>query len=136
MSVVSNIVFANGVYDIACAFSILFPCLHDYIPLSSALAKLHSDCFRERSFKKSRTAQCILAYWILTYGVVRTFIHLNDKEKPYVNMLVAATYFIESYAFGCIEELESWADQRKSYLVSLASTVLGFAALFNGLVEE
>lgn len=76
-------VFVNGVYDLACAVGILcWPgCL---------AGQLHVGMFKGDPVDMHRR---MLAYWIVTYGVMRLF-----AQRPC--MLAAATYAMEGAALA------------------------------------
>ena len=68
----------NGLYDIACALSILGVINSPY------LRSFHLNLFKEEPTEESKR---FIGYWILTYGVIRFF--SNDHG------IIRLTYFIE-----------------------------------------
>ena len=70
----------NGIYDILCATCIL------YFP-ENILASLHTHMF----FHTDALHKRLLAYWILMYGIIRTF----SREKS----MICTTYVLESVAY-------------------------------------
>lgn len=75
----------NGIYDLACACSILvFP-----VPV---LSSLHTGMFTETSPVTRR----LLAYWILTYGSSRLAVGMTSGSC----LVAALTYFAEAFCFA------------------------------------
>jgi len=80
----------NGIYDVACACSILFfP-----VPL---LSSLHSDMFADDEHRTHPVVRRLLAYWILTYGSVRLAVGMQSEGSILVASL---TYFAEAFCFA------------------------------------
>lgn len=76
------IVKLNGIYDIACAFAILYT-------KNTYLDTLHSCMFLPGEMNPM--ALRYMAYWIFTYGCIR--LYSNDKQ------LIAVSYLLEAVVF-------------------------------------
>lgn len=77
------LLFANGLYDVFCALSI--------VSLDNVASRLHVEMFTEPEDVPHR----ILAYWIFTYGLIRLYSGLFGEFA-----LGALTYLIEA---SCLE---------------------------------
>ena len=85
---ISVVLFANGVFDIACGCTVLFQCVR---PLST----LHKNVIEDKQPEKlTSLGRKILAYWLLTYGGVRLLAGVSSHKTA--NTLASWTYFIES----------------------------------------
>ena len=82
------VVFVNGVYDVLCFLGIMLS-----LPL---IGSLHTGVFKPEEL--SPLLRRILAYWILTYGVIRILPVSGDEC---ITAAAALTYFIETFAFEC-----------------------------------
>lgn len=82
---ISVLLIANGLYDIVCAVSIL-----GSLPVFSAI---HASLFQEPLVPVMAR---LLAYWILTYGVIRLYCGLVSGNK----VLAIVSYVIEAL---CLE---------------------------------
>ena len=91
MKLLDNILIINGIYDVACALSILFP--NDTMPLY----RLHLDMFHVE-MRSSPLFQRMLAYQILLCGIIRLMAGIQHEKGLY--MLAIGSYLIE---FGWIE---------------------------------
>jgi len=80
----NNIVKINGIYDIACALSIL------RVINVPPLANLHVGMLKPH-IDQSVLFKRFFAYWIFTYGIVRVFGG---------GQLVTYSYFIEAICFA------------------------------------
>lgn len=85
------VVGLNGVYDIACSISIIAPC-------NNMLSVLHVQIFQDNV----STAGCLLwhrimAYWVLTYGMVRLASAVYCHRV--LHALSAGTYLVEAMAY-------------------------------------
>ena len=84
--IITYFIFINGIYDILCAFSILISNLIE-IPLFN---NIHLNMIKNKSVEL--LTEKYLAYWILTYGVMRLYIYdLN---------IVFMSYIIEAICFS------------------------------------
>lgn len=108
MTVLQNIVYANGIYDIICAISILAP--YD-VPIFSTI---HTNMFINKSFNKS-----CLAYWIFTYG----FMRLYSMETAFYSYIIEALFFT-------LELHNNNVHVDKSLFVILSSLFLAYWILF------
>ena len=83
--IITYFIFINGIYDILCAFSILISTSIE-IPLFN---NIHLNMIKNKSVEL--LTKKYLAYWILTYGVMRLYIYdLN---------IIIMSYFIEAVCF-------------------------------------
>lgn len=117
-SVLDYVVFMNGVYDILCAFGILF---QPNILVFSKFAKLHPTMFSDEAYQKHPILRRILAYWILTYGLIRIAIIRHDIA---IDVLVATTYLLEASAFAFEDIAHSTTQRYKVAWVSLTSAFM------------
>ena len=74
----------NGVYDVVCAFSIL------WLP-ASRLGRLHLHVFKET---ETPAANRIFAYWVLTYGL--DLIIAGAYTSPATDAIAVLSYLMES----------------------------------------
>jgi len=102
------ILIINGIYDIICGISILF--------FNNIFSKLHTSLFIE---DLSDINKRFLAYWILTYGIVRLYIGWYDE----LIFIGSITYILEA-VFLEYELLNNNMDIIKTHLVSLFSILL------------
>jgi hypothetical protein len=91
MKIVDTLLVINGIYDIICALSILFP--SNKLPFY----KFHLDMFHVE-LRSSPLFQRMMAYLILVCGIVRLMAGIQQEKGLY--MLAIGTYVIE---FGWIE---------------------------------
>jgi hypothetical protein len=101
-------IIGNGIYDIICAICIL------YFP-DTPLARLHPDIFTASDELNKR----LLAYWIFTYGIIRTF----SSEK----MITCATYLIESFVYLQELHIHYSTDAEKSIFVYVSCILIAYA---------
>jgi len=113
----SLIIFANGIYDIICAFSIanIIP-----PPLIFTLAsRLHLSMF------KSPPNKMLLATWILINGIIRS---VQYYYQSYISIrIVQLSYFVEAGVFT-VELLQNNVIPEKAIFVITSSLLLGFFA--------
>jgi hypothetical protein len=146
--VLETAVFFNGVFDVLCAAAIL---ALPKKPLGELLPKLHLSVFActEEDVEDAAMAECeyvpasvclrrrIVAYWILTYGIVRTLaaicMVLNENEKGQLLLLVAATYFVEGISFALEDLLFMSTIRKKSSWIYASSFALGIWTMLEGL---
>ena len=91
---ISIIFVLNGLYDITCACSILW--LYR-LPGFSFLSNLHATMFENDEHINHTVIRRLLAYWLLTYGMVRTAAGLHSDYV--LNTVGALTYVIEAFCF-------------------------------------
>jgi hypothetical protein len=100
------ILLANGLYDLACALSILWGpsggALH-------ALSHLHLGMYRDA--QEAPVFRRMLAYWIFTYGGVRVACGLHANVR-----VGCLTYFLEALCL-CYEHLA--ADTLRTHSVAV-----------------
>jgi hypothetical protein len=84
---INSVVCANGVYDIVCAIAIMF------FP-DTSIGRLHVDVFVAPMDAITRR---ILAYWVLTYGVIRMAAVLHHQT---VDRVIVTTYLLEAVVFA------------------------------------
>ena len=126
-----EIIFLNGVYDLACAASHL-------LNKKNALTKLHGDLFfKDEPNIPQDLQQRLLAYWILTYGIVRlaAIAPLYSRVAQSWECMVASNYFVEAVAYALEGFVYRTVDRKKAAFVSATSSVLGMASLYLVLGE-
>lgn len=88
---VQTLVGVNGLYDITCSLLILMSC-------RNIMSSLHIRIFTDDICAVGDLLwHRILAYWILTYGIVRLSSCLC--HHPALDVLSAATYVVEALAY-------------------------------------
>jgi hypothetical protein len=102
------VVFVNGVYDVVCFLGIMLA-----LPV---FGSLHIGVFKPNEL--SPLAERILAYWILTYGVIRVLVASGDEC---ITGAAALSYFIETFAFECENFTHGSVIRYKVHAMSLAS---------------
>lgn len=134
-----QIVFINGVCDMACAASHL-------LGSQNFLTSMHVDMFDRRGnggelASAAGLQQRMLAYWIFTYGVVRCMVVAAFSSKkggaaaagivgsPEVLLVVASSYLVEGLAYGLEGFVYRTADVRKVAWLAGTSFTLGLALL-------
>jgi hypothetical protein len=110
MNLLHSVVFFNGLYDIACGVNILFA-EHTF------LAQLHPTIFK-KSYHDNDLVKRLIAYWILTYGIIRLSI-------IYHNPIVSLSYFIEAYAIAFEHFVYHTTVTHKALWTSSVSAILG-----------
>ena len=91
LSMVSSFVLCNGIYDVLCAWAIVFG-----KPLF--LSDIHISMFHNKEILANcLTMKHMMAYWILTYGIVRICGSFGGVESKSMCIL---SYIIEA---GCFE---------------------------------
>ena len=90
-NVILAVVFVNGVYDIFCFLGIMW--LHELPGFST----FHTGIFKEDEL--TPLTKRILAFWILTYGVIRVMAGAFGHENHVIYSAAALTYFIEVFAY-------------------------------------
>jgi len=104
--IINIILITNGVYDIACAASILW--LND-LPLFSTLAKLHPTMFNSLQHSEHPVIKRLLSYSL--------------------DVATAMTYFIEAFCFEYESRVGQTMDSSKVAFVSIVSTIMGILFL-------
>lgn len=122
--IINIILITNGVYDIACAASILW--LND-LPLFSTLAKLHPTMFASLQHSEHPVIKRLLSYWLITYGMVRTMAGFHRDNA--LDVATAMTYFIEAFCFEYESRVGQTMDSSKVAFVSIVSTIMGILFL-------
>lgn len=111
MNLFKLFIFINGIYDLLCAFAILF------FP-NTIIGNIHPLIFNKDCQLKNR----ILAYWLITYGSIRCFIIYENKN---INLLIALSYFIEAYAYIYEYIYYKTTIKYKVIWISLSSLIIG-----------
>jgi hypothetical protein len=110
------VLLLNGTYDVACAVSLLW--LGGVCGFRT-LSQLHAsmwDCLDSLSRR-------LLAYWILTYGVVRLV--AGSRSDGAHDGLAALTYWMEGLCFEHEIRVDSCVKLWKMRFTSLCSAALG-----------
>jgi hypothetical protein len=116
---INKLIFLNGIYDILCGFSIL-----KLIDIS-LLSKLHLNMFIN---KFSDQEKRLLAYWIITYGLIRLFGSLNYFIL--VKFLVSITYIIEAVVMYNECFIHKTIDKNDSIIIIIISIIMGLLILY------
>lgn len=116
----------NGIYDILCAFSILY---FSNIPILNFFSSLHLNMFQNYKYKDELAINRILAYWILTYGIVRFIAGINNNNQT-LQFIAALTYIIEALCFKheCI--VNKTMNCYKINFVSILSLTIGLFIIY------
>jgi hypothetical protein len=112
------ILIVNGLYDLTCACSILWL---GHLPGFSVLSNLHAGMFEEHV--SHPVIRRLLAYWLLTYGMVRTMAGLYGDHV--LSVVGALTYFIEAFSFEYESRVGETMVRSKVTFVSVTSLFLG-----------
>lgn len=112
MTILSNIILWNGIYDVLCAISILH-IIHIPVIDNLHISMLHTN---ERNNPLMRR---FMAYWIFTYGIIRIYSGYNNNE------FAASSYYIEAIVISneCFIQRTMVLD--KSVFVITSSLFLG-----------
>lgn len=114
---INNILFYNGIYDIICAFSIL------YYNKNNIFSNIHINIFKLEEEKNNPLVRRLLAYWILTYGMIRLFSSFYNNKDIYI--ISALTYFIEAFCFEYECLINNNTNSYKIKFISIFSFILG-----------
>lgn len=114
------ILVLNGIYDVACAFSILWL---DRFPGFNVLSSLHLAMFEKNEHKEHPVIRRLLAYWIVTYGTVRIAAGLHRDAG--LDIVGALTYFIEAFCFEHELRFGGTMVRSRVTFVSVLSLALG-----------
>ena len=106
----------NGIYDILCAFAIL------YFPHSSP-GRLHLHVFK-RDKDDSALLRRIFAYWVCTYGIDRLVAGLYTSTAT--DVIATVSYLIEAVTYYN-EVRQGSVDSAKAQFVYVASLALALA---------
>jgi len=74
----------NGIYDVICGLSLLVT--------DKYFSRFHLSIFKE---KLDEITKRFLAYWIITYGIIRLFLGIYDEYS----FLITLSYLTEILAF-------------------------------------
>jgi len=96
-------IFVNGLYDLACAASIL-----EILP-PTILSTLHTNMYildseyfdNHQAYELDVVSKNHLAYWIATYGLMR---YCGSQQMARLSYLVEATGFLMEYKEGRLNE--------------------------------
>jgi Erg28 like protein len=124
---VSILLVSNGIYDIACAASIVWA-----KDKTNLFARLHLSMFRDGDEKSSPLFQRMLAYWILTYGLMRIAAAL--MPLPCMLGLGIVSYCVEAGCFLHELSLDNSVQGRPTYFVT--ATCLLLCILFSILYAQ
>ena len=127
-NIISNILFVNGIYDISCSVSILWL---SNIPGFKLLSILHPNMYYKDIDSKNPVVKRLLAYWIMTYGIVRLF--AGYKKEYILDILGSITYFIEAFFFEYENRIGKTLVHEKVKFVWISSSVLGFIVMLRPL---
>lgn len=122
--VVKSLVLLNGLYDLVCAWCILvdlaiqrqnyYIVLEEEIPSAAAcirfMAGLHAGVWKRDAERNNPLVRRLLAYWILTYGLVRLLYGLSPFPTPsscggeqpasaWMGLAAMLTYLVEAFAY-------------------------------------
>jgi prolipoprotein diacylglyceryltransferase len=106
---------SNGVYDLACAASILW--------FNNTLSKLHPTMFSRRKHYENPVIKRLMAYWLMTYGMVRLIAGFSREKNLY--LVAAMTYFIEAFCFEYENRIGHTMVTSKVTFVSTVSVLIG-----------
>jgi hypothetical protein len=122
-NVVRAVVFLNGLYDLLCFAAIMW--LH-WLP---GFSSFHLNVFRDEDDRRHPLVRRLLAYWILTYGVVRVLAGAVNHESYAMDSVAALTYFIEVFGFEYELCAESTVVRSKVTAITLMSLPIATALL-------
>jgi len=106
----------NGMYDLMCAFSILYF-------NKGFFAEIHTNMYKIDSI--SLLSKRFLAYWIFTNGMVRLF----SGIFPFLYIASAITYFIEVFVF-VNEFIMDKMKLRNVLFVTVTSFIIGTLLIY------
>lgn len=133
MTLIKAIVAINGIYDIICACCILLLGLEwgrKNLSVFSFFSTLHADMFEKEEHKSHPVILRFLAYWLLTYGIIRLTAGGCERNNNNACLPFAAlTYFIEAFCFIYEYIIGQTMIKSKVGFVSVASTSLGITIL-------
>ncbi len=122
-NVVRAVVLLNGVYDLLCFAAIMW--LH-WLP---GFGSFHLNVFKDDDDRRHPLVRRLLAYWILTYGVVRVLAGAVDHESYAMDSAAALTYFIEVFMFEYELCAEGTMVRSKVTFITLMSLPIATALL-------
>ena len=128
------LVFSNGVYDLLCFLCMMmmmkFSCRSWMVP--NFFGTLHINVFRDEKDRRHPLVRRMLAYWVLTYGMVRVLAGVGDDLM--MDCAAALTYFIEVFAFGYEFLAERSVIGSKVAAIALMSLLIAAALLVNIII--
>ena len=128
--IINTILLLNGIYDILCSAGILW---FSNIPGFSELSKLHTGMFSKESDRENPVIRRLLAYWLMTYGMVRLAASLSQTRPLYI--VAAMTYFIEAGCFEYENRVGETLISTKVAFVSILSIVFGVLVFWKTLYQ-
>lgn len=118
------LVLVNGLYDLVCFLSIMW---FHWLPVFSTL---HLSVLRDDEDRHHPLVRRLLAYWILTYGVIRVIAGAGVPHGNYtMDCAAALTYFIEVCCFEYELCAEKTVIRSKVTAITLMSLPIGTALL-------
>jgi len=123
--IINTILLLNGIYDILCSVGIVW---FSNIPVFSELSELHTGMFSKESDRENPVIRRLLAYWLMTYGMVRLAASLSQTRPLYI--VAAMTYFIEAGCFEYENRVGETLISYKATFVSILSIVFGVLVLW------
>jgi hypothetical protein len=127
--ILNAVLYITGIYDILCCFSILFL---SEIPPFSLLSKLHPTMFAKEADIEHPVLRRLLAYWLVTYGAVRTAAGFSSERQDGLDICAAMTCFFEGIAFAYEAKVGNMVLQKVQF-VTASSIVLGVYVLLRPL---
>ncbi len=115
------VLVSNGVYDLTCAASILW--------LNNTLSTLHPTMFSKRHHYENPVIKRLLAYWLITYGMVRLIAGFSGEKNLY--LVASMTYFIEAFCFEYENRIGHNMVTSKVTFVSTVSVLMGIWIMFS-----
>jgi hypothetical protein len=115
--IINKILFINGIYDIICAYSIL------NFNNNNIFSSIHLNIFKLNYIKNNPIIRRLLAYWILTYGLIRLIAGYNNIKILY--FIGALTYFIEAFCFSYENMKWKTMNNDKVNIVVILSLIFG-----------
>lgn len=115
--IINKILFINGIYDIICAYSIL------NFNNNNIFSSIHLNIFKFNNIKNNSIIKRLLAYWILTYGLIRLIAGYNNIKILY--LIGALTYFIEAFCFSYENMIGKTMNNDKVNFVVILSLIFG-----------
>lgn len=103
-SAVRALVLLNGLYDVLCFLGIMW--FHRWLP---GFSSVHLGVLSEEDDRRHPLVRRLMAYWILTYGMVRVLagaVDYHGDDSYAMDFAAALTYFLEVFGFEyelCIE---------------------------------
>ena len=127
-AIITGVLLLNGIYDLMCCAGILWL---GNLPIFDGLSQLHPTMFSSREHSEHPVIKRLLAYWLMTYGMVRTI--AGYKQENYLDIAAALTYFIEAFCFEHERFVGKTLIPDKVTFVSVFSAALGVFVLLRPL---